>query len=585
MHLQQTAQAAAGIESADRARLKMIENAVGSAANAMFIAGSDGRIQWINEAFTRLFGFTAEEALGQTPRILKSGRQSAEFYRELWDTITAGRVWRGKLANRRKGGVIFDVEQTVTPVRDERGDISHYVVVYEDITERLRSEHQMTHLALFDSLTGLPNRLQFQVRLDEAFARSRRSNKPLAVMLLDLDHFKNVNDTLGHAGGDELLRIVARCLASTMRDTDVVARLSGDEFAVLVEDLRRPDQAIDSAQRLIEVLASPIKVLGATVQIGASVGIAVSGDDPEDDPERLMRNADLAMYQAKSRGRSRFQFFDAAMDQAARRRHETHTALRRALREDRFRLAYQPQVDMRTGAVVGVEALLRWDDPLRGPVPAADFIAIAEQDEMIFALNDWVLRTALGQIAGLQACVPNMVPVAVNLSAGQFDRIDLAPNIEALLAQHALAGSVLRLEITETVMLRSSLTVHENLRMLSRLGVTMSIDDFGTGYSSLPTLRDFPVSAIKLDMGYVRGIGKSVRDEKLLGAIIGLARKLDLGLVAEGVETPEQSAFLLREGCQIAQGHLYQPAMTLEAFTRWMLLGDARINPSQPQAQ
>lgn len=584
MHPEQTAQAVPEMEPADQERLRTVAHAVGCAANAMFIAKFDGRILWINQAFTRLFGFTAEEALGKTPRILKSGRQTAGFYRELWTTITAGRVWRGKLANRRKGGMVFDVEQTVTPVRDERGDISHFVVVYEDITERLRSEEQLAHLALFDSLTGLPNRAQFQVRLDEAFARSRRSNKPLAVMLLDLDHFKNVNDTLGHAGGDELLRIVARCLASTMRDTDVVARLSGDEFAVLVEDLRRPDQAIDSAQRLIEVLSTPLKVLGATVQIGASVGIAVSGSDPEDDPERLMRNADLAMYQAKSRGRSRFQFFDAAMDQAARRRHETHTALRRALREDRFRLAYQPQINMRTGEVVGVEALLRWDDPVRGPVPAADFIAVAEQDEMIFALNDWVLRTAISQIAALQAGVPNMVPVSVNVSAGQFDRIDLAPTIEGLLSQHALPGSVLRLEITETVMLRSSLTVHENLRTLSRLGVTMSIDDFGTGYSSLPTLRDFPISAIKLDIGYVRCIGKSARDEKLLGAIIGLARKLDLGMIAEGVETLEQSAFLLREGCDIAQGHLYRPALALDEFTRWMLSDDRAVLPPQAQA-
>lgn len=551
----------------------VIEQAVHVAANAMFLADHRGRISWVNAAFTRLYGYGPDEVLGQTPRILKSGRQSAAFYAELWGTIKAGRVWRGHLSNRHKGGEIFDVDQTISPICDGRGEVTHFFVIYEDITERLRSEQHLAQLAMFDSLTGLPNRSQFQTRLAEAFARARRSGKSLAVMLVDLDHFKNVNDMLGHAGGDELLSLVARCMRSQVRDTDTLARLSGDEFAVLIEDLQRPEQAIDSAQRLLEAASGPFTVLGATVQIGASVGIAVSGD-PEDSPERLLRNADLAMYQAKSRGRSRFQFFDAAMDQAARRRHETQAALRRALRENQLALAYQAQVNMRTGKVVGVEALLRWNDPARGMVDACEFIGIAEQDGLIFALEDWVLHAAVAQIAALHACIPEMPPVSVNVSAGQFDRIDLASTIEGQLRQHQLPGTALQLEITETVMLRSSLTVHENLRALARLGVQMNVDDFGTGYSSLPMLRDFPVSTIKLDMAYVRGIGRSVRDEQLLGAIVGLASKLGLGVIAEGVETPEQRAFLLHEGCEVAQGHLYQVPMPMTEFVRWMLSAD-----------
>ena len=548
----------------------LIEQAVHVAANAMFLADRSGRISWINSAFARLYGYAAHEVIGQTPRVLKSGHQSATFYRELWDTIRHGRIWRGHLCNRHKNGAVLDVDQTITPVCDDRGEVTHYFAVYEDITERLRSEQQLTQLAMFDSLTGLPNRNRFHARLHDAFARSRRSEHPLAVMLLDLDRFKNINDTLGHAGGDELLCQVGRGMASTLRDTDLVARLSGDEFAVILEDITLPDQAIDSAQRLLDMLSSPFKVHGATVQIGASIGIAVSGA-PAETPEQLLGNADLAMYQAKSRGRMRFQFFDATMDLSARRRHEMRESLRQALREGSLTLAYQPQVDMRSGQMVGAEALLRWNHPQRGPIPAAEFIGIAEQDGMITVLNDWVLHTAIAQIATLHRTTPAMPPVAINISAGQFERVDLAATVQMLLERHGLPGAALHLEITETLMLRSSLAVHENLRLLTQMGVLLSVDDFGTGYSSLPALREYPIHAIKLDISYVRGIGKSARDERLLAGIIALAQKLELEVIAEGVETPAQRDFLLREGCTVAQGFLYQPALPAREVREWVL--------------
>ena len=550
----------------------LIESSVHVAANAMFLADRLGRIGWINQAFTRLYGYTASDVLGRTPNLLKSGRQSHTFYRELWSTIRDGRVWRGHLCNRHRDGQLLDVDQTITPVCNDRGEVTHFFVIYEDITERLRSERQLTQLAMFDSLTGLANRNQFHTRLTEAVARSRRSGKPIAVMMIDLDHFKAVNDTLGHAGGDELLGQVGRCLSSTLRDTDLVARLSGDEFAVLLEGISLPDQAIDSAQRILDILTHPFRTLGASVQIGASVGIAVSGNgDGDDSPEALMKNADLALYQAKSRGRGRFQFYDAAMDQSARRRHETRMALREALRGDAFALAFQPQIDLRTGRLTGAEALLRRNDPRRGWITASDFIGVAENDGTIVALNDWVLRTAIERIAALHRDVGPIPPIAVNVSASQFDRVDLGGLIEGLLAQHGLPGTALHLEVTETVMLRSSLAVHENLRVLERLGVRLNIDDFGTGYSSLPALREFPVHAIKLDMGYVRGIGRSLRDEKLLAGMIGLAQKLGLEIIAEGVETQAQKEFLLAAGCTVAQGHLYAPALAEDAFRRGLI--------------
>lgn len=551
---------------------EVVEQAVHVAANAMFLARRDGRICWVNGAFERLFGYGAEEVLGQTPSLLKSGRQTTAFYRELWDTILSGQVWRGHLSNRRKSGAVFDVEQTITPVCDAQGHASHFFVVYEDITERLRSEREIERLAMYDSVTGLANRNRFLSRLGEALARSRRSGRPLTVMLLDLDHFKSVNDHLGHAGGDELLGQVGRCLAGTLRETDLVARLSGDEFAVLVEDLARPEQAIESAQRLIDTLGEPFKVLGATLKIGGSVGIAVSGSG-EDTPESLLRNADIAMYQAKSGGRGRFQFFDNAMDLSARRRHATELALREALREDRLELVYQPQLNMRTGELVGAEALLRWRDDALGSVPTAELLALAEQNGLIFAINDWVLHRAIAEITELLRAAPGAPPVAINVSAGQFDRVGFASSVEALLASHALNPSALLLEITETVMLRPSLTVHDNLRTLSRMGVRIAIDDFGTGYSSLPALRDFQIDVIKLDLDHVRGIGRSRRDEHLLRGIIGLGRHLGLAMIAEGVETTAQRDFLLREGCDVGQGYLFERELPVSRLAEWIQRG------------
>ncbi len=540
----------------------IIERAVHVAANAMFLADRQGQIVWINAAFTRLFGYAGAEVMGQTPRILKSGRQSTSYYGELWDTIIAGSIWRGKLCNRRKNGEIFDVEQTVTPVCNAAGEVTHFFVIYEDITERLRSERHLSQLAMFDSLTGLPNRTQFLARLDESLTRSYRSGKSLAVMMLDLDHFKNVNDTLGHAGGDELLRIVGRCLSSTLRTSDIVARLGGDEFAVLIEDLEHTAQSFDSAQRLIESLSEPMVVLGASVQIGASIGIAVSSNQKQTS-ESLMRNADEALYQAKHQGRGRYLYFDAGMNQAARLRQATKSAMRRSLRDEMIRLSYEPLVRTGTNRIVGVQVRPAWKVAEQDPPLDADLTTVAEQSGMIVAFSDWMLRKTIADIAALRARIKDSVPISVHLSASQFDRADIAAMITGLLTEQAVPGSALRLITSESLTNRSTQAAHRTIEELACFGVQIVLTDFGSGPSSLSVLNRYPICAIKLDKQAVRHVEKNSLDERLLCAITRFASSLEIEIIADGVERAAQREVLAKNGCSITQGALHGEPMSL----------------------
>ncbi len=559
-------------ESGLSAMLALQGAAMNQAANAMFIADRMGRICWINAAFSALYGYELGDICGETPRKLKSGRQTAEFYVDLWRAISSGEVWRGQLSNRKKDGEVVDVEQTITPLRREDGRVTHYLAVYEDITHRLRTERTMARLVMFDSLTGLPNRSNFRQRLAEALTRAQRTDKPVAVMMLDLDHFKKINDTVGHAGGDQLLVQIGTRMQSIVRASDTVARLSGDEFAVIAEDLDRPDKALESAQRILETVQEPIELQGHAVRVSASIGIALSGA-ASDSPEQLLHKADLAMYQAKAAGRGRVQFFDATMDAAARYRYEIERALRSALRDDVLTMVYQPQVFMDTGRIVGAEALVRWNDRERGPVAPDEFVQLAEQTGLIFALNDWVLRRVIREIATMQSRWKHPVPVAINLSAGHFENHGLAQQIASMLKDAGVPASLVRLEITETVMLRSNDTVNANLRELAALGISIGIDDFGTGYSSLPSLREFPIDYIKLDRSFVSGIQRSTREELLLNAIISLATAMRLDVIAEGVETAEQADFLLAAQCPLGQGFRFSPGVPMSAFLELLEAG------------
>jgi diguanylate cyclase (GGDEF)-like protein/PAS domain S-box-containing protein len=567
---------------AQQTTVRLQAAAMDAASNAMFITNTQGQILWVNRAFGNITGYAAGETIGQTPRLLKSGRQSQQWYQTMWQTIKTGSVWRGHVINRRKDGSLFDVEQTVTPVRDERGRVVNFVAVHEDVTDRLRSEQRIRLLALYDGITGLANRTAFMEGLSAALARTRRSGKTMSVMLVDLDNFKNVNDSLGHDAGDAVLAQVASRMRKLLRETDLPARLGGDEFGVLIENVACPEQPMEMAQRLLEELRRPYEVPGYTAHIGASIGITVFPGDA-DSPEQLLKHADLAMYEAKRSGRDRARYFDAAMDAAAHHRFVTETALHRALHDNLLNVHYQPQFALSDGKLVGFEALLRWTDADRGPIAPAEFVPLAEQSGLILQLGGWVLRHVLAQVSAWKRQYRSPVPIAINVSAAQFEQADFDRHAAEALREHGLSSADIELEITEGVMLRDNACVRSNMRGLALRGIRLAIDDFGTGYSSLTSLRDYPVSRLKIDASFVRGIGVAGKDEQIIRAIVSLAGSLDLRVLAEGVETEAQAHFLRSVGCHEGQGFLYARPLTAGdagALLAQLPVADERLVPA-----
>jgi diguanylate cyclase (GGDEF)-like protein len=428
-----------------------------------------------------------------------------------------------------------------------------WVSTFEDVTERRRVEAQIAHMSRHDALTDLPNRVLFREHMEQSLARVRRGES-LAVLCLDLDHFKAINDSLGHAIGDATLRAVADRLRDCVRDTDTVARLGGDEFAVLQAGANQPAHATGLAQRIVEMLGQPFDIAGHQLQIGASVGIAVSPGDG-DDPDQLMKNADLALYRAKEDGRNGFRFFELEMDAKMRLRRSLEADLRKALMQGEFELFYQPVVNLRNNKITGLEALLRWRHPERGMVSPAEFIPLAEEIGLIVPLGEWVLRKACAEAATWSSAVT----VAVNLSAVQFKSKNLVPTVVSALAASRLSPVRLEVEITESVLMQDNETTLDVLHQLRDLGVRISMDDFGTGYSSLSYLRRFPFDKIKIDQSFVRDLALNGDSLSIVRAVTGLGSSLGMVTTAEGVETAEQLKVLRAEGCTEVQGYVFSP--------------------------
>jgi diguanylate cyclase (GGDEF)-like protein/PAS domain S-box-containing protein len=531
---------------------RVFENTV----EGILVTDAQGVILMVNPAFTSITGYQESEAVGRSPAFLSSGRHSREFYRKMWASLAEKGHWQGEIWNRRKNREAFPEWLTITALSDHQGRTTHYVGVFHDITEVKRSEARITHQAYHDALTGLPNRALFNDRLQMALHHAQRNQLGLGVLFMDLDNFKNINDSLGHAMGDRLLQSVAKRLSRWVREEDTVARLGGDEFIMLLQSIEDPDYAVHVAQRILESIAAPFRVGDQELYITASLGITLFPHDGRD-LETLVSNADMAMYRAKEGGRNSYKLFTPAMNAQVVQRMALESALRGALQRQEFEVYYQPKVDLASGEVVGVEALLRWNRPGVGLVSPDEFIPVAEETGLIVPMGEWVLRAACAQARRWQEEGHPGLQVAVNLSPRQFQQRNLVSTVQAILAETGLEPWHLELEITENVVMQSVEEAIVTLRQLSNLGVQLSMDDFGRGYSSLYYLKRFPMNALKIDRSFVRDIVHDADDASIVDTIISMSRSLNLKVVAEGVETQEQLAFLREHRCDLMQGFLF----------------------------
>jgi diguanylate cyclase (GGDEF)-like protein/PAS domain S-box-containing protein len=531
----------------------------------------------VNRAYCEMAGYGEGELIGQRPSLLRSGRHDQAFYQAMWRHLGNTGHWQGEIWNRRKNGHIYPQWVTISTVHDDRGEPSHYVGVCTDISQIKHSEQRLQQLAHYDPLTGLPNRLLAHSRLRHALEQAVRKNGLLAVLFIDLDRFKTVNDSLGHPAGDQLLAGFAARATKRLREADTLARLGGDEFLLILEDLEHPDDAAMVAQSLLETLETPFTLdSGQEIYVSASVGLSLY---PEDglDADELIQHADTAMYQAKAQGRNTFRFYTEALTRHAHERLALELQMRRALQQNEFVLHYQPLIDIQGSGTVAVEALLRWQHPQQGLVAPARFIALAEETGLILPLGDWVLRTACRQ-AKVWLDAGQGLTVAVNLSARQFLQLDLVEKVRGVLAETCLPAAHLELEITESVIMERPEAAIETLRGLRSLGVQLSIDDFGTGYSSLAYLKRFPIHKLKIDRSFIDGLPVDRSDQAIVRATITMAHTLGIRTLAEGVETAEQLQVLRQLQCDYSQGFLFSRALPSSELEQWLVGPGAVLN-------
>ncbi|HEX9626987.1 MAG TPA: EAL domain-containing protein [Acidiferrobacterales bacterium] len=548
-------------------RALKLSSVVEHTADAVIITDHRGVIEYVNPAFEDITGYRRDETVGRTPALIKSGRHDPEFFRDLWDTIRAGNVYRNVLINRRKDGSVYYEEKTITPLRGEDGSITHFVSTAKDITERMQTQERLQYLAYHDVLTELPNRMLLMDRLEHALARVRWTGRQLAVLFLDLDRFKVINDTLGHDFGDRLLQVMAARLRGCVREGDTVARVSGDEFAILLEDLASTEDVVLVARKILETFAQPFEVFQRELFITTSVGIGVHPADGED-ASLLLKHADTAMYRAKEHGRNNYQFYSADMGAKAVELLALETGLRRALERQELILHFQPCYDLRSGRVVSAEALLRWRHRELGLIYPADFIPLLEDTGLIVPIGEWVLEASCAAASRWQRPGRAPVRVSVNLSAGQFNSPQLVDKVAGALETSGLPSELLDLEITESMLMKHAQQTIDTLTALGAMGVRFAIDDFGTGYSSLSYLKRFPIHVLKIDRSFVRDVPGDPDGTAIIQTIVAMAHNLKLQVVAEGVETEQQAGFLRASGCDAVQGHHYSRALPDDEFAR-----------------
>lgn len=541
----------------------------------------NGRITYVNDQFCAVSGYSREELLGQNHRLLNSGLHSTDFFAAMWRTIALGKIWKGEICNRAKDGSLYWVDSTMVPVLDDTtGRVHRYLSIRFDISEKRQLLQSLQWRVGHDVLTGLPNRAFLSDLLDQALEFSRQENIPLAVCMLDLDGFKAVNDGYGHASGDMLLVEVAKRLRDIVRGEDVVARLAGDEFVLVLRYVRDLPELRAALNRVLGAISAPYTLHGKDINVFASIGVTLFPYDKED-AETLLRHADQAMYVAKQRGRNRFHLFDVSRDQEVKATHQTVERVRQALVAGEFRLHFQPKVNMRRGEVVGFEALLRWEHPQNGMVPPRDFLPLVEDTDLIIDIGEWVMDQVLAQLHRWQQAGQGW-PVSINIAARHFQRADFVDRLRQVLARHAqVAPRMLDLEIVESVAIENIQHVSACLQACQALGVQFSLGDFGTGYSSLSYLKRLRTQTIKIDKSFVRDILNDRDDLALTTAVIGLARAFGRQVIAEGLESLEHGELLLRLGCEVAQGYFIARPMPPAEVPAWVA---GFVAPSQWQA-
>lgn len=549
-------------------QLRMVAAVFETSNEAIMIADQNGLIKVVNRAFERITGYQADEVQGCNPNMLSSGRHDRVFYEHMWETLCSTGAWSGEIWNRRKDGSVYPEWLSISALHDDDGNITEFVSVFSDITNRKEAEAHIRHQAYYDALTQLPNRNLLLDRLEVAIHTAERDGQTLSVMFIDLDRFKYVNDTLGHEYGDELLVQVAKRLVKCVRESDTVARFGGDEFVILLHNIHSEREASLVAEKVIKRISEPFSLAGREIVIGASIGLSLFPGE-SDEPDTLLRNADLAMYRAKQTGRNRFQFFTGSLQEQANILMEMEQDLRVALEKGQLEIYYQPLIKAQSGKVTGVEALLRWHHPTIGMIPPDQFIPLAEDTGLIGPIGEWVLETACHQVS-LWHQQGVKLYLSVNISGRQRGLGLNAALLNKILGQTQLPASQLVLEITEGMLLDNSDATIEWLQSFSDLGVHLAIDDFGTGYSALSYLKRFPINMLKIDREFISELTLNNEDALLVKAIISMARSLNLRLIAEGVETEAQRLLLHQLGCEYLQGYHFSKPLPAQSFINWL---------------
>ncbi|NOY62367.1 MAG: EAL domain-containing protein [Gammaproteobacteria bacterium] len=545
-----------------KSQSRKLSSALEQTADSVFITNRAGYIEYVNPAFEKITGYSRESVIGKLPTMLKSGKHDRAFYADLWSTLGQGKSFNGVFINVKKGGLLFYEEKTITPLKNSQGEVTHYISTGRDISERMREQEQLQFLAHHDSLTGLPNRNLFNARLRHTLQQAEWDRHTTALLLLDMDRFKVINDTLGHDIGDRLLKEMSERIQTCLRDTDTVARLGGDEFAVILDVIETTANSRDNisaaAKKILNTLATPFTLAGREYFITVSIGISLYPDDGSE-AQTLLKKADMAMYIAKESGRNNYQFYHDDKSSAFEQRIERENALANALERNEFTLEFQPIVNTVDKQLISLEALIRWDRPHHGRIPPQKFVPLLEETGLIFPVGEWVLRTACAQNCRWQEQGYPPVSICVNISIKQLRQKEFLETISTILDESTMAGRYLTLEISETQLAAHLDKVSTTLKSVRNLGVQIAVDDFGSGSSPLSAVKKFPADSFKIDPSLIKGVLHDIDSSNLTPTVINLAHDLGLTVVAEGVEYPDQVDYLAAQQCDQIQGYVHCP--------------------------